>query len=440
MFELRSAFSINAGQMRRIFLRGCQPLLFALAISGLASGGLRAAEADNTANQSQISNDCDRYAASEFDKQSPVPGRPFAKIDPKLAIPACLEAVSKAPDSVRFNFQLGRAYDANRQFSEARDYFLKAAQSNFALAQVNLASLYFNGQGVAQDYREAARWNCLAADQGLAPAQANLGAMYIRGQGVARDYAEAARLLNLAAAQGFAAAQNSLGALYASGKGVAQSFAEAVRYYRLAADQGYAPAQANLGAMYANGQGVERNYTEAMKWYGLATDQGYDSTPVAIARDSADEPPPASPPAIAPPPGAGYPPVKIVVTKSEAAGRQTTIEISPLSPEFSMTGFAVNKGRCQPYIEDPGSVSANDAVSREEALRKIAITPPPFNPPVAAKMGQSMTFYVDPGVCNLSEVEVTVNGREWKWPPELIRRRSAARRGGSFALRALTGS
>src|ERR1700719_3511008 len=54
--------------------------------------------------------DCDRAAASEFDAGSPVAGTPFKKIDPNVAIPACLEAVSKAPDSARANFELGRAY------------------------------------------------------------------------------------------------------------------------------------------------------------------------------------------------------------------------------------------------------------------------------------------------------------------------------------------
>ena len=34
--------------------------------------------------------------------------------------------------------------------------------------------LYANGQGVARDYAEAARWYRLAADQGIAEAQFNL--------------------------------------------------------------------------------------------------------------------------------------------------------------------------------------------------------------------------------------------------------------------------
>jgi TPR repeat protein len=46
------------------------------------------------------------------------------------------------------------------------------------------------------------------ADQGNAIAQSNLGLMYETGQGVPQDYTEAARLYRLAADQGFAGAQS----------------------------------------------------------------------------------------------------------------------------------------------------------------------------------------------------------------------------------------
>ena len=41
--------------------------------------------------------------------------------------------------------------------------------------------MYFNGDGVAQNYAEAMRWYRLAADQGLAWAQYNLGLMHENG-------------------------------------------------------------------------------------------------------------------------------------------------------------------------------------------------------------------------------------------------------------------
>ncbi len=399
--------------------------------------------------------DCDRYAASDFDKQSRAPGVPFNNIDPTKAIPACEDAVAKEPNDARLVYQLGRAYDANKDFAKALAFFRRAADANFALAEVNLGSLYFNGQGVARDDKEAAKWDRLAADQGLAPAQANLGLMYIHGQGVGIDYVEGQRLLRLASDQNFAPALNALGDLFAEGTTVDQNYIEAAKLYRLAAEQGYAPAQAKLGALYANGQGVARNYVEAMRWYGLAADQGYSG--VQPSRDpqagagasNRDQTSPAGEPKQAPshpafplkpgpnaryveaPAGAGYPPVRITVkpldNKASGGAPTVAIEVSPISPDFSMASFAVNKGDCPVYVEDPSALlakgpggaapSSSQNTEAQREFAKISLTRPPFDPPIVAALGQYMTFYVDPSVCEVREVEVLVNGFEWTWTP-----------------------
>ena len=59
--------------------------------------------------------------------------------------------------------------------------------------------MYANGQGVEQDYAQAARWYRLAAEQGLAYSQYNLGLMYANGQGVGQDYVQAYMWYDLAA-------------------------------------------------------------------------------------------------------------------------------------------------------------------------------------------------------------------------------------------------
>lgn len=61
--------------------------------------------------------------------------------------------------------------------------------------------MYANGQGVTQDYKEAAKWFRLGAEQGNADAQYNLGVMYENGQGVTRDYLRAHMWFNLAASE-----------------------------------------------------------------------------------------------------------------------------------------------------------------------------------------------------------------------------------------------
>ena len=108
------------------------------------------------------------------------------------------------------------------------------------------------------------------AEQGAANAQNDLGVMYYNGEGVPQDYVEAVRWYRLAADQGFAVAQLNLGVMYDRGRGVPQDYVEAVRWYRLAVDQGFAAAQYNLGFMYDRGRGVTLDYVEALKWVNLA--------------------------------------------------------------------------------------------------------------------------------------------------------------------------
>jgi len=77
-----------------------------------------------------------------------------------------------------------------------------------------------------------------------------------QGQGVTQNYLEAAKWYRKGAEQGDAAAQFSLGSMYNEGKGVSQDYSEAIKWYRKAAEQGNAAAQFSLGSMYETGQGI----------------------------------------------------------------------------------------------------------------------------------------------------------------------------------------
>ena len=80
--------------------------------------------------------------------------------------------------------------------------------------------------------------------------------MYANGQGVPQDYAQAAVWYRKAAEQGDADAQTIVGVMYVNGHGVSQDYAQALIWYRKAADQGNGRAQLGLGLMYANGHGL----------------------------------------------------------------------------------------------------------------------------------------------------------------------------------------
>ena len=77
---------------------------------------------------------------------------------------------------------------------------LRQAERGAPGAQATLCFMYSRGQGVPQNYREAAYWCGRAADQGNAEGQYLLGLMYDKGQGVPVSSPRAYMWLNLAAA------------------------------------------------------------------------------------------------------------------------------------------------------------------------------------------------------------------------------------------------
>jgi uncharacterized protein len=113
------------------------------------------------------------------------------------------------------------------------------AEAQF-LRGLNFAS----GQGVAQDYVQAAQCYTKAAEQDHSRAQLNLATLYEHGQGVARDQAKALTWLTKAASLGNADAQYRLGvqqhlASRAGRPGPAvEGRIEALKWVRLSASQG----------------------------------------------------------------------------------------------------------------------------------------------------------------------------------------------------------
>jgi hypothetical protein len=225
---------------------------------------------------------CDRYAATDQSIGGAATGVPLDKIDPRLAIPACLEAVSQYPETIRFLFQLGRSYERADDYAKAVELYRKASDAGSPFAQNNLARLLHRGEGVSKDEVEAVKWFRKAAEQGLPVAQFNLAGMYTRGQGVRKDHQEAAGWYRKAAEQGYTLAQVTLARMYASGRGVPKDDKQAAAWYRKAAEQGHASAQDYLGYIYASGRGVAKDDSQAVSWFRKAAEQGLASAQTNI--------------------------------------------------------------------------------------------------------------------------------------------------------------
>jgi TPR repeat protein len=91
------------------------------------------------------------------------------------------------------------AYSAEH-YEEAAALYRRDAELGVIAAQVNLAFMYLDGQGVPQSDQQAALWFKRAAEQGNAEAQHNLGLLYQAGKGVAQNRLEADKWFHIAGA------------------------------------------------------------------------------------------------------------------------------------------------------------------------------------------------------------------------------------------------
>lgn len=158
----------------------------------------------------------------------------------------------------------------------ARLFFIVAATLGDGRAQNNLASMYAEGRGGAQNDEKAVYWYQRAVDSGIAQAMFNLANFYEEGRGVARNTPRAAALYQQAADKGDILASFNLGVLYATQRpDFSPDYTAAANWYLKAANAGYASAQYNLGNLYVNGLKGTKDIESARKWYEKAAAQGH---------------------------------------------------------------------------------------------------------------------------------------------------------------------
>ncbi|MHB0774699.1 tetratricopeptide repeat protein [Halomonas sp. WWR20] len=121
-----------------------------------------------------------------------------------------LTATAQAQDSAVSDAAYGEemtAQEGGGEYERALELVQPMAERGDAHAQYSLGRMYARGQGLAQDYPEAARWYRKAAEQGLTEAQYALGSLYANGEGLPRDPVKALRWMIQAAEAGDAQAK-----------------------------------------------------------------------------------------------------------------------------------------------------------------------------------------------------------------------------------------
>lgn len=166
-----------------------------------------------------------------------------------------------------FAYQSGLGVSVN--YVEAMRYYLKAAESGYTSAMLNIGVLYQNGDGVAQDESEAIRWYRKAAEAGHTIAMMSLSAADLAH--VVQDKVKGVQWLKKAAEAGHPEAMMSLSAAYLGGVGVVQDKVEGIQWLKKTADGGNTQAMMVLGEIYRlGGLAIGKDDAEAVRWFRKA--------------------------------------------------------------------------------------------------------------------------------------------------------------------------
>ena len=90
----------------------------------------------------------------------------------------------------------------NSDIRSAKKWFSLAAKNGLPEAQNNLASIFFEGIGVPQNFQKAFSWYKSAAINGIVLAQSRLAYLYYKGWGIKKDITLAHVWWNMAASLG----------------------------------------------------------------------------------------------------------------------------------------------------------------------------------------------------------------------------------------------
>jgi TPR repeat protein len=223
---------------------------------------------------------CDRLAADPADPDKPADVKGVTEIaasDIATALKFCKTASN---GSRRALYQLGRAYAANHQTSEAIGVWRKAADKGSTSAMVELGVLYGNGAGIARDEEQARKLFERAAAAGNPRGISNLAAL---GGGASADPVQTRSLL-AKAGETNPEAQYQLGLMIADGVGGAKDDVTARALFEKAAAQNHPAALERMGAFALAGRGGDKDATAAKTYYEKAATLGNEDAKAALKR------------------------------------------------------------------------------------------------------------------------------------------------------------
>jgi uncharacterized protein len=226
---------------------------------------------------------CDRIAADPADPDKPAEVKGVSDIAPSDVATAIKFCKRASTNSRRALYQLGRAYAANREMTNAVAAYRKAADKGSSAAMVELGALLAAGSAGANDETEARSLFARAAQAGNARGAANLAALSADA-GASSDPAEARAILAKAVETNSAEAQFQLGLMLANGIGGPKDDVGARGLFEKAAAQGHAAALDWMGNFAETGRGGAQDKDAAKSYYEKAAALGNDDAKAALER------------------------------------------------------------------------------------------------------------------------------------------------------------
>jgi uncharacterized protein len=226
---------------------------------------------------------CDRLAADPADPDKPADVKGALEIAPSDVATAIKFCKVAAPASRRALYELGRAYAANHQMSEAAAAYRKAADKGSTSAMVELGTLLMNGTGVPRDEEKARKLFERAANAGNPRGVANLAGL-TGGGATASDPERARAMLMKGAEANSAEAEYQLGLMYAEGSGGSKDDVAARAMFERAAAQGHPEALDWAGSFAEQGRGGPQDKEAAKAYYEKAAALGNEDAKAALER------------------------------------------------------------------------------------------------------------------------------------------------------------
>ncbi len=172
-----------------------------------------------------------------------------------------LEPLAQAENGDAQN-RLGEIYHLGakslRDYTKAKDLYIKAVKNKNGEAANHLARMYMNGEGVNRSAKKAIDWYKQGMLLGSIAAERN----YYHTQNNAFYYVLDKALMDDSEALFAAASLYHFG-----GEGIQPNIKRAFDWYNKAFSLGHKEAATRLGRMYMNGESVPKDPLKAKEWY-----------------------------------------------------------------------------------------------------------------------------------------------------------------------------